>query len=85
MVFFLVLCVCVCVCMSACIFNFSVEPDFSSEDCSENKKNTPLVQIFHTNTTLVFKSALTLRGHPNKVLFLGMIVFYGNKSIVVQL
>lgn len=28
-----------CVCMWAHIFNFSVEPKFSSEDYSENKKN----------------------------------------------
>lgn len=37
--FFFFLVLCMCVCMWAHIFNFSVEPKFSSEDYSENKKN----------------------------------------------
>lgn len=50
------------------MFNFSVETQFSSEDCHENKMYALLVQIFHTNSTSVFKSALSLTGDANKML-----------------
>lgn len=55
--------------LCACVSDLSVETEFSSEDCHANKKSTLLVQIFHTNTMLVFTvSALTLTGEPNKML-----------------
>lgn len=71
--------------MWAQIFNFSVEPKFSSEGSSESKKNKFLFK-FSTQpyTTLVFKSALTLTGVLNKLLFLEITVFYGSESIFVQ-
>lgn len=72
------------VCMWARIFNFSVQPDFSSETVVKIKRIHFLFKFSMQTQPYFFKSALTLTEDLNKVLFLGMVVFYGNKSIFVQ-